>query len=186
MSLESTINVSEAIEKTCVRIVLQNGKDFRAKIVDVEKDKGGLHVVRLPSMRREVLYFGDQFGDIDAITPLKHTASDVDFETQVESILVPSQKQGKVYYQEHRSYKNEPEFWAFKVQQQKYFEEKEKLEKDLVKKIDRFETSRRMPKIVNGKIEKRVISLSSLVTPRGRRPEEYRTFDPLTFNWVKQ
>ena len=63
----NNIMIAEAIENP-VQIVLRIGKSFNAGVLDVEDNGEGLFIVRIPSMRREVLRYGPNSRDILEVT----------------------------------------------------------------------------------------------------------------------
>jgi len=118
--------------KSPVRIALQNGKSFKAAVLDVVDGGDGLHVVRLPSMRKEILRFGFNFGDINSVAPIQ-------FRDIIRNI-------------------REESFDAFKESQARYFKEREEQRKTLSSKIKKFDAAQKVSKrnsVITPRVENR-------------------------------
>ena len=144
-----------------VRIVLQNEKNFRAVILGVMNNGEKLHVIRLPSMRREVLSFGTNFGDINSVAPLEFRnvarnlersglrfnnndstaslgrlgAAAKEIKSAVPRVNLTSDKMMKNFAKG----KNHKQYSEFVTSQIQYFNEKERMGEVLDEKIRKFE-----------------------------------------------
>jgi hypothetical protein len=161
MSAEARNSKVQAIENP-VRIVLQNHTSFRAGIVDVMDEGEALQIIRLPSMRREVLRFGLNFGDIDTVVPLLVqiiATPDVESTLEIRHLTRDARDARDI---------RDKQFSAFKSSQKKFLAEQKRLAKELNRKIDLL-----------GKKTKREV-MKAKIPPR----VETRVFDPLEFDYI--